>query len=78
MYFQDMAPKVGCAAYFAPMNFRALALAASAAAFPLTAAAQQPLNLDFERAAVNGSGGAWGWTLGWSAFQGGFGRDFRP
>jgi erythromycin esterase len=53
------------------MNFRALALAASAAAVPLTAAAQQPLNLDFERAAVNGSGGAWGWSLGWSAFQGG-------
>jgi hypothetical protein len=53
------------------MNFRALALAASAAAVPLTAAAQQPLNLDFERASVNGSGGAWGWSLGWSAFQGG-------
>jgi len=53
------------------MNFRALALATSAAAVPLTAAAQQPLNLDFERAAVNGSGGAWGWSLGWSAFQGG-------
>ena len=53
------------------MKLRALALAASAAAVPLSAAAQQPLNLDFERAAVNGSGGAWGWTLGWSAFQGG-------
>ena len=49
----------------------ALALAASAAAVPLQQQPQQPLNLDFERAAVNGSGGAWGWSLGWSAFQGG-------
>ncbi len=53
------------------MNFSALALVVSAASVPLTAAAQQPLNLDFERAAVNGGGGAWGWSLGWSAFQGG-------
>ncbi len=66
-----MAPKSGALHTSRPMNFRALALAASAAAVPLTAAAQQPLNLDFERAAVNGSGGAWGWSLGWSAFQGG-------
>lgn len=51
-------------------------------AFPLTcmlaviagpglAAAQQPLNLDFERASVSGHERPWGWSLGWSAFAGG-------
>ena len=59
-----------CAAYFRLMILRAMLLAALA--HPARAgSAQQPLNLDFERAAVNGSGGAWGWSLGWSAFQGG-------
>jgi erythromycin esterase len=40
---------------------------------------QRPLNLDFERASVSGSGLPWGWTFGWSAFEGrsglGFGLD---
>ncbi len=35
---------------------------------PALLASQQPLNLGFEDAAVNGSDLPWGWSLGWSAF----------
>jgi len=40
------------------------------------AAAQQPLELDFERAGVSGTGLPWGWTFGWSAFAGGAQASF--
>lgn len=40
------------------------------------AAAQQPLELDFERPSVAGTDRPWGWTFGWSAFAGGPGASF--
>jgi erythromycin esterase len=40
------------------------------------AAAQRPLNLDFEMPSVSGSDRPWGWTLGWSAFAGGADATF--
>jgi erythromycin esterase len=35
---------------------------------PPSAAAQRPLNLDFERVSVSYPDRPWGWTFGWSAF----------
>lgn len=55
---------------------RALALIFLALGEPAISAAQRPLNLDFERASVAGSGLPWGWTLGWSAFALGPGANF--
>ncbi len=37
---------------------------------PLPAAAQRPLNLDFERPGIGDPTLPWGWSLGWSAFGG--------
>jgi erythromycin esterase len=40
------------------------------------AAAQRPLNLDFERSSVSNADHPWGWTFGWSAFAGGPAASF--
>lgn len=43
---------------------------------PGFAAAQRPLNLDFELPSVAYPDRPWGWTLGWSAFAGGPAAEF--
>lgn len=40
------------------------------------AAAQRPLNLDFEQSSVAYADRPWGWTFGWSAFAGGPAASF--
>ena len=54
----------------------ALATWSLAVAAAIPAAAQRPLNLDFERASVSYADRPWGWTFGWSAFMGGPAASF--